>query len=312
MYDIGPALQQASKHSQPVLLLGETGTGKSYLAKCIHDNSERAGRPYYGLNIARLRPGTAESELFGHERGAFTGAIGTKRGIFELYTGGTVLLDEIGKIDLTLQAMLHTFLDKYRFTRVGAEEETEANVRIISATNENLEKKIEAGTFYVDLYYRLAKQVIAIPPLRERREDIPLLIIVLLNKICTNKEYTFPDISRSALYKLCTHKWQGNIRELEGALEMALVRADGNSILDDHIELDSKGVNIQIAKAKRPSKTLTDKELDDIIVRIDENDEKIAPIARGYPMDRSHLSRQIAARRKKLGQSQPHTHRSGT
>ena len=158
-----------------VLLQGESGSGKDYMARFIHDHSDRSGGPYFSINCAAIPHELAESELFGHERGAFTGAHARKRGLLELAEGGTLLLNEIGELALLLQAKLLTFLDTKRFTRVGGEQEISVNARLIFASNRDLEKEVEEGRFRQDLFYRINVMTITAPPLRDRIEDIPIL-----------------------------------------------------------------------------------------------------------------------------------------
>ena len=166
-----------------ILLLGESGSGKDYLARYIHEHSKRSGGPFFSINCAAVPPELAESELFGHERGAFSGAHGRKRGLMELAEGGTLLLNEIGELSLPLQAKLMTFLDDRQFTRVGGEKKISINARIIAATNRDLEKEVAAGSFRQDLFYRINIMNIVVPPLRQRVEDIPILAEEILSML---------------------------------------------------------------------------------------------------------------------------------
>ena len=168
-------IRLAAQSESIVLLLGESGSGKDYLAKYLHNHSHRAGGPYFAINCAALAASIAESELFGHEPGAFTGTRGRKRGLLEMAEGGTLLLNEIGELSLELQAKLLTFLDTQSFTRVGGEKTIQANARIVAATNRDLERDVAAGRFREDLFYRLNVFVIGVPALRERKEDLPFL-----------------------------------------------------------------------------------------------------------------------------------------
>jgi len=178
-----------------------------------------------------VAPELAESELFGHERGAFTGAHGRKRGLLELAEGGTLLLNEIGELSLSLQAKLLTFLDTRQFTRVGGEKNISVNARLIAATNRNLEAEVEAGRFRKDLYYRLNVMTIVIPPLRERREDIPLVVREILNRLKVDLQLTeMPEIDASTMNALINYNWPGNVRELRNVLERALMLSDGQGI----------------------------------------------------------------------------------
>ncbi|MEJ2716584.1 MAG: sigma 54-interacting transcriptional regulator, partial [Deltaproteobacteria bacterium] len=205
--------RSAAKKDSTILLLGETGSGKDYLARYIHDHSTRAGGPFLSVNCAAIAPELAESELFGHEPGAFTGAQMRKRGLLELAEGGTLLLNEVGELSPALQAKLLTFLDTRKVTRVGGEKETHVNVRIVAATHRNLEKEVEAGRFRQDLFYRLNVISISAPPLRERREDIPILVQEILSQLQIEMCFAGPHkLESEALQKLANYGWPGNVR----------------------------------------------------------------------------------------------------
>jgi DNA-binding NtrC family response regulator/ankyrin repeat protein len=230
--------RDASESDSAILLLGESGSGKDFLSQYIHNHSKRANGPFRSVNCAALPRGLAESELFGHEKGAFTGATGKKRGVFELAHGGTVFLNEIGDMPLELQAKLLTFLDSHRFQRVGGEKEIESDARIVAATNRDLNKDVAAGRFRLDLYHRLAVWPIRIPSLRERLEDIPLLAEVILADLCARSDADVPKVSQAALNKLSSHKWEGNVRELKNVLERALILCHGTIIDSGHVRLN--------------------------------------------------------------------------
>lgn len=224
-------IRMAAPKETTILLLGESGSGKDYLARYIHEQSKRVNGPFFAINCAAVAPELAESELFGHERGAFTGAHGRKRGLLELAEGGTLLLNEIGELSLSLQAKLLTFLDTRQFTRVGGEKNILVNARLIAATNRNLEAEVEAGRFRKDLYYRLNVMTIIIPPLRERREDIPLVVREILNRLKVDLQLTeMPEIDASTMNALINYNWPGNVRELRNVLERALMLSDGQGI----------------------------------------------------------------------------------
>ena len=214
-----------------MLLLGESGSGKDYFAKYIHDHSARANGPYFAVNCAAISPTLAESELFGHEKGAFTGAASRKRGMLELADGGTLLLNEIGELPLPLQAKFLTFLDTRKFARVGGEKEISINVRIIAATNRNLEQEVKEGRFRQDLFYRLNVLRIEVPPLRERSEDIPMLVQELLLKLRNEGQvYQNPVIGPEVVNSLKKYHWPGNVRELRNVLERALILSQGKAL----------------------------------------------------------------------------------
>ncbi|MGB6064685.1 MAG: sigma 54-interacting transcriptional regulator [Desulfomonilaceae bacterium] len=234
----------AAETESTVLLLGESGSGKDYLARYIHDHSKRADGPYWAINCAAVSAQLAESELFGHERGAFTGAQGRKRGHLELAEGGTLLLNEIGELSLPLQAKLLTFLDTRQFTRVGGEKNITVNARLIAATNRDLEKEVEAGRFRQDLFYRLNVLSVTVPPLRERREDIPILIREMMTLLCTDMQLPeVPTIDAATVNVLKSYDWPGNVRELRNVLERALMLSGGQCISLAGLGLDTNNGN---------------------------------------------------------------------
>jgi two-component system, NtrC family, response regulator AtoC len=235
----------AAKKDSTVLLTGESGSGKDRLARYIHDRSLRSTEPYHSINCAAVAPELAESELFGHEKGAFTGAHGRKRGQLELAEGGTLLLNEIGELPLTLQAKLLTFLDTKEITRVGGEKEISVNVRLVAATNRDLEREVEEKRFRKDLFYRLNVICIKLPSLCERKEDIPVLVREILEKLKKdlNLDYV-PSLDPSAMNALCNYSWPGNVRELQNLLERTAILREGhilfrNDFFPDHINEES-------------------------------------------------------------------------
>jgi len=224
--------QLASANDSTVLLLGESGVGKDYVAKYIHDHSKRSGGPFYSLNCAAISPELAESELFGHEAGAFTGATRLKRGMLEFAEGGTLLLNEIGELPSKLQSKLLTFLDTKALSRVGGEKLIRVNARLIAATNRNLDFEVSSGTFRKDLFYRLNVFSIEIPPLRERSEDIPLLIQGILESLAAEMQLEqVPTVTPEGLEELVRYKWPGNVREVRNILERAIILS-GNCVID--------------------------------------------------------------------------------
>jgi DNA-binding NtrC family response regulator len=212
-----------------VLLTGESGTGKELLARAVHYNSNRSSGPFEAINCASIPETLLESELFGHEKGAFTGAVRQKPGKFEVAGGGTVFLDEVGEITLAAQVKLLRFLEERKFERVGGTDSISVDVRIVSATNQNLEERVREGRFREDLYFRLNVVRIEIPPLRERRDDVPLLVAYFLDLA------RGAGVTTDALELMKNHSWPGNVRELRNAIERGVVLARGTPIRPEHL-----------------------------------------------------------------------------
>jgi two-component system response regulator AtoC len=225
-----------------VLFLGESGTGKDYLARYLHEQSKRAGGPFLSINCAALSSELVESELFGHEAGAFTGAHGRKRGLVELAEGGTLLLNEIGDLPLRLQSKLLTFLDTAEFMRVGGEKSVLVNVRIIAATNRDLKKEVQNGNFRADLFHRLNVFTIQVPSLRERIEDLPLLVQELLESLARRMGLSHvPTVELKAIEALAVRSWSGNVRELRNFLERGLILSDRKRITAPNLGFPEEG-----------------------------------------------------------------------
>jgi two-component system response regulator HydG len=213
-----------------VLIQGETGTGKELIAKAIHYNSGRKERPFVGVSCAAIPDTLLESELFGHEKGAFTGATKTRLGRFEQAEGGTIFLDEVGDMPLTTQAKLLRVLQEREFERLGGNETVRVDVRVISATNKDLRKAMQQGAFREDLFYRLNVLLITVPPLRERLEDLPLLAFHFLKIYATRFNKTLDQIEPAAVQLLAQQRWPGNVRELENAIERGVILEKSNTI----------------------------------------------------------------------------------
>jgi len=252
MVDIKKTIARCAKTRSNVLITGESGTGKGVVAKEIHRQSFGEDGPFQSINIGGVPASLIESELFGHEKGAFTGAVSSKKGRFELANGGTIFLDEIGEINLATQIKILRVLQERQFERVGGEKTITVDVRIVTATNKDLLKEIEKGNFREDLYYRLNVVHVEVPPLRERKEDIPLLMASFLDQI--NKENNtevkgFTSDAKAALYK---YDWPGNIRELRNCIEASIVMCRNEfvdvkdlppQITQDH---ESQSLNIEV------------------------------------------------------------------
>ncbi|MFQ5528752.1 MAG: sigma-54 interaction domain-containing protein [Gemmatimonadota bacterium] len=227
----------AAVHST-VLLTGESGTGKELAARAIHGLSPRRTRPFIALNCAAIPESLLESELFGHEKGAFTGATSRRKGMFELADGGTLLLDEIGEMPSALQTRLLRVLETRRFMRVGGDVEIEVNVRVIAATNKQLRESVRTGSFRKDLYYRLNVLHVDLPPLRHRRSDIPILVRRFIDELSRTHEREFKGLSSEAMQILLDYEWPGNVRELRNLIESMVVLAPGSVIRAEDIPLD--------------------------------------------------------------------------
>jgi two-component system response regulator FlrC len=210
-----------------VLLMGESGTGKEVLARSIHEQSRRAGRVFLALNCAALAPSLVETELLGHEKGSFTGAVAQHQGVFERAEGGTLFLDEIGELDANLQTKLLRVLQERTFERVGGTRQVQANVRLIAATNRDLKRAVAEGAFREDLFYRLNIFPLVIPPLRERAADIPKLARFFLARAAAKLGKPEPELTAAAMNALLAYKWPGNVRELENTMERAAILCEG-------------------------------------------------------------------------------------
>ena len=223
-------VDKAAPTKSNVLITGESGTGKELVARAIHFASPRKNGPFISVNCMALSPGVLESELFGHEKGSFTGAVAMRRGRFELANGGTLFLDEIGELSHDMQVKLLRVLQERKFERVGGTEEIEVDIRVVTATNKDLQQEVEKGNFREDLYYRLNVVQMILPPLRERREDIPLLLAHFVEKIASDSHLPRKSISPEALDYLSGYEWPGNIRQLENVVERCMVMVSGDVV----------------------------------------------------------------------------------
>jgi transcriptional regulator with PAS, ATPase and Fis domain len=231
----------ARTESATVLLQGESGTGKDLVARAVHAHSSRKDKPFLEINCTTLPEQLVEAELFGHERGAYTDARERKKGLAELADGGTLLLDEIGDMPLGAQVKLLRFLEDSRFKRLGGTTDITVNVRVIAATNQNLDRAIEEGKFRSDLYYRLKVVDLYIPPLRERSEDCAPLALYFIEQLARDLKREAPRLTSDALRVLETYSWPGNIRELRNVLERALIMEDTQEIRPEHLPMEIRG-----------------------------------------------------------------------
>ena len=230
MREIFDVIQKVAPTKATGLITGESGSGKELIARAIHYNSPRRNKPFVAVSCAALTETLLESELFGHEKGAFTGAIAMKKGRFELADGGTLFLDEIGEIPAPVQVKLLRVLEEMTFERVGGTRAIEVDIRLVAATNKDLTKEVEDSRFREDLYFRLNVVHITLPPLRERSEDIPLLATYFLDKYVRETNREEMTISPEAMRFLCNHRWPGNVREFENAIERAVLLSEDDEI----------------------------------------------------------------------------------
>jgi DNA-binding NtrC family response regulator len=281
----------AAKSNSTVLILGESGTGKEVLARAIHAESPRKDGPFVGVSCAALTESLLESELFGHEKGAFTGATGSARGKFEIAAGGTLFLDEIGDISPKLQLDLLRVLDAREFRRVGGTQLIKTDVRIIAATNRDPKKLVETGTFRDDLFYRLNVIPVTLPPLRERKEDIPLLVDHFLNYFRAEMRKPLEALSKEAMELLMAHDWPGNVRELRNVLERAAVLARGPILTP--LELDLAPLASPGGVAANGADSLREVERRHIVTSLKQHGWNITRSAKALGIDRVTLYNKI-------------------
>ncbi len=254
--EVEEKVQKVSESKTTVLLQGESGTGKELFARAIHSLSPRRDGPFVAINCAAIPRDLLESELFGHERGAFTGAVERRLGKFELADHGTIFLDEIGDMDLSLQAKLLRVLEGDEFMHVGGTSKVKVDVRVVAASNKDLQSAIVDKSFREDLYYRLNVFPITIPPLRERKEDIPALVDHFMSYYCKELKKEIKTASPETMEILLNHIWTGNVRELQNCIERAVILSDGNVILPEHLGIRPRSLGDVIAKELPISGTL--------------------------------------------------------
>jgi len=297
--DVLTRVEQVAQTASTVLLRGETGTGKEMVARAIHINSAREGKPFVKVNCAALATGVLESELFGHEKGAFTGAVARRLGRFELADGGTLFLDEVGDLPQDVQVKLLRVLQEREFERVGGTDTIKVDVRVVSATHRDLERQIAAGEFREDLYYRLNVFPITLPPLRQRPTDIALLAEHFIQKYAQSAGKNVRGLDATAVAALTSYAWPGNVRELENVVERALILARTTELTAADLEFTRRPVvaapAAEPAPAREPSGTrslqerLQEQERTAIVSAIDQAHGNIAHAARALGINRSTL-----------------------
>jgi two-component system NtrC family response regulator len=243
MQEIFLTITKVAPTDVPVLITGESGTGKELVARAIHRRSMRKDEPFVAINCGAIPENLLESELFGHEKGAFTGAHALKLGKIELANKGTIFFDEVGELPLQLQVKLLRFLQEQEIERVGGKKTIKVNVRVLAATNRELEKAIKEGTFREDMYYRLALIHMKIPPLRERKDDVMLCAMAFLHRYAKELESSFKGFTTEAVEAICRYEWPGNVRELENRIKRAVIMAEGNRITDIDLSITPDNYN---------------------------------------------------------------------
>ena len=285
-------IEKASKTTITVSISGETGSGKEVVAKAIHYNSERHKKPFVAVNVAAIPKDLLESELFGHEKGAFTGAVTRRIGKFEEANNGTLFLDEIAELDINLQAKLLRVLQEREVTRIGSNEVTPVNARIIVATHRNLLDEVKNKTFREDLYYRLIGLPISLPPLRERGNDILVLSKHFMDLFCKENNLPKKSLSPEAQQKLLAYAFPGNVRELKSVIELSVVMSDDELINHDHIAINTTAAVNDLLNKER---SLKEYEIDIIQHYLDKYDKDVLLVAKKLDVGKSTIYRMIQA-----------------
>ncbi len=292
MHEVYELLHEVSPTKASVLIEGESGTGKELIANAIHYNSPRSGKPFIKVHCAALSEGLLESELFGHVKGAFTGAVSDKPGRFELANGGTLFLDEIGEITPHTQVKLLRVLQEGEFERVGGTKTIKVDIRVVAAANKDLKAAVERGEFREDLYYRLKVIPIHLPPLRERKDDIPLLVSHFIEKFNKEMGRTVTNLAPKAMELLLEYKYPGNIRELEHIMEHAFVRCQGRTILPEHLPKELQNLDV-IDKAMESEEPLKELERETIFRALEEAGWRYQDCAKRLKISRTTLWRRM-------------------
>ena len=303
MVQLREQIQLVAPTNASVLITGENGTGKELVARSVHYHSQRRDKPFIEINCAAIPEELIESELFGHERGAFTGAVAQKKGKFDQADGGTLFLDEIGDMSLKTQAKVLRILQEKKFERVGGTRTLEVDVRIVAATNKHLEEEIRSGSFREDLFYRLNVVPFKVPPLRERRDDVPLLTGYFLDSFCRREGRELKLIVPEAMEALKRYDWPGNVRELKNIVERLVIMTPGGTVtinhLPDYLVIEAGGRepaggrldSVLELSSLREAREEFEREF--IIQKLEENDWNVTRTAEAIELERSNLHRKI-------------------
>jgi DNA-binding NtrC family response regulator len=293
-------IRRAAPSEGRVLVTGENGTGKELVARALHEGSRRKAAPFVKLNCAAVPADLIESELFGHEKGAFTGAVAARRGKFELADGGTLFLDEVGDMPAAMQAKVLRALQEGELERVGGQQTLRVDVRVVAATNKDLSAEVAAGRFREDLFYRLAVVLVHVPPLRERKEDIPELAASFLAEACARNGRRPMTFGREALLALQSHSWPGNVRELRNLVERIAILCDGPALSDADVASVLPGA--RRPREERPAREgasfhelVEDAEREIILAALARQGENVTETARALGLERSHLYKKMRA-----------------
>ncbi len=306
MVGSGPAMQRlfeiigrAGPSEGRVLITGENGSGKELVARALHEHSRRREAPFVKLNCAAVPAELIESELFGHERGAFTGAVAARRGKFELADGGTLFLDEVGDMPPAMQAKVLRVLQEGEFERVGGQQTLRCDVRVVAATNKDIAAEVEAGRFREDLYYRLNVVPVHTPALREHKEDLPELCARFLAEFCERNGRRPMQLAREALLTLQAHDWPGNVRELRNQVERLVILCDGPEISAADVARVLPGARKPRTDRLRPGagfhELVEDAEREILLSALDQNQGNVSDTARALGLERSHLYKKMRA-----------------
>lgn len=287
-------IETIAKSNSRVLILGESGSGKELVAHLLHEKSQRADKPFIELNCAAIPQELIESELFGHEKGSFTGAFERKKGKFELAHEGTLFLDEIGDMSLATQSKVLRVIETQEFQRVGGNKNIKVDVRIISATNKDLLEEVKKGTFREDLYFRLNVIPLKVPPLREHKEDIPLLVNHFLKYFAKEYGQKTKNITQEALKKLESYNWPGNVRELKNVIERLVIMTNSDTITDRDINI-TEITHHDYFSCKTLKEARDSFERDFILKKLQENNWNVSKTAEILDVERSNLHRKIKA-----------------